>query len=152
MNLIKRYNLIYVEDPLHEEDFQGFKELTESSKNCLICGDDLYVTNVKRLTKGKEIRAGNSIIIKMNQVGTLTEAWQATKMAQQSNYIPIVSHRSGETTAVDMAHLAVAFNAPIIKAGVVGGERVAKLNELLHIKEILGKKGKMAKLELKEIN
>jgi len=146
--LIEKYKLIYVEDPVHENDFQGFKELTQKSRGCIICGDDIFVTNVKKLSEGIKTQAGNGIIIKVNQVGTLTETWAATKMALENGYIPIVSHRSGETPSTHIAHLAVAFKAPIIKTGVVGGERVAKLNELIRIEESLGEKARMAKLKV----
>ena len=148
LSLIDRYNLIYVEDPLHEDDFEGFKELTSKVHGCLICGDDLFVTNVKRLEKGISMKAGNAIIIKMNQVGTLTDTWRTTRLAQESGYVPVVSHRSGETEAYHIAHLAVALNAPIIKTGVVGGERIAKLNELIRIEEELGDRSRMATLKV----
>lgn len=148
LDLIERYGLIYVEDPFHEDDFEGFSELTSKVSGCLICGDDLFVTNVKRLSRGIERKAGNAIIIKMNQVGTLTDAWNATKLAREGGYVPVVSHRSGETPAFHIAHLAVGFSCPIIKTGVVGGERVAKINELICIEEMLGERAKMAKLKI----
>ena len=148
LSLIDRYNLIYVEDPLHEDDYEGFKELTSKAHGCLICGDDLFVTNVKRLEKGISMKSGNAIIIKMNQVGTLTDTWRTTRLAQENGYVPVVSHRSGETEAHHIAHLAVALNAPIIKTGVVGGERIAKLNELIRIEEELGDRARMATLKV----
>jgi enolase len=148
LSLIEEYRLVYVEDPVHEDDFGGFKELTSKSRDCLICGDDLFVTNVKRLEQGIKMGAGNSIIIKMNQVGTLTDTWEATRLAQESGYVPVVSHRSGETEASHIAHLAVAFKAPIIKTGVVGGERIAKLNELIRIEETLGERARMSRLNM----
>jgi len=148
LGLIEKYNLVYVEDPLHEDDFEGFKELTSKACGCLICGDDLFVTNSKRLRKGISMHAGNAIIIKMNQIGTLTDTWKTTKLAQENNYVPVVSHRSGETEAYHIAHLAVAFGAPIIKTGVVGGERIAKLNELVRIEEELGERARMARLKI----
>lgn len=148
LDLIGKYRLIYVEDPFHEEDFEGFSELTSKVKGCLICGDDLFVTNEDRLKIGVEKRSGNAIIIKVNQVGTLTDAWKAVRLAKESGYVPIVSHRSGETTAFHIAHLAVGFGCPIIKTGVVGGERIAKINELIYIEEILGEKAKMARLKV----
>ena len=148
LNLIEKYNLVYVEDPLHEDDFEGFKELTSKSRGCLICGDDLFVTNVNRLQRGILIHAGNAIIIKMNQIGTLTDTWKTTQLAQENGYVPVVSHRSGETEASHIAHLAVALNAPIIKTGVVGGERIAKLNELIRIEEELGERARMASLRV----
>jgi len=148
LDLIEKYKLVYVEDPLHEDDFEGFKEITSKASGCLICGDDLFATNAKRLDRGIRKRAGNAVIIKMNQVGTLTDTWKTTRLAQENGYVPVVSHRSGETTAHHIAHLAVAFNAPIIKTGVVGGERMSKLNELLRIEEMLGDRAQMAKLEI----
>jgi len=149
LSLIEKYNLVYVEDPLHEDDFEGFRELTSKSRGCLICGDDLFVTNVNRLQKGISIHAGNAIIIKMNQVGTLTDTWRATRLAQENGYVPVVSHRSGETEAYHIAHLAVALNAPIIKTGVVGGERIAKLNELIRIEDEMGDRARMASLKIR---
>lgn len=148
LSLIKTYNLVYVEDPLHEEDFEGFAELTGKVKECLICGDDLFVTNKQRLAKGIEMGAANAVIIKGNQVGTLTDAWEATLLAQKAKYATIMSHRSGETTEGHIAHLAVAFRCPIIKAGVVEGARIAIINELIRIEEGLGERAKMATLTL----
>ena len=146
--LIKTYKLVYVEDPFHEEDFASFAEVTKKAKNCLVCGDDLFVTSIKRLQKGIKMGAANATIIKGNQVGTLTDAWQATLLAQKEGYVPIMSHRSGETTEAHIAHLSVAFRCPIIKAGVVEGARTAILNELIRIEEILGESAKMAALTL----
>ncbi len=146
--LIKDYKLVYMEDPFHEDDFTSFSELTKKARDCLICGDDLFVTNIKRLQKGIKMGAGNATIIKGNQVGTLTDAWQATQLAQKEGYVPIMSHRSGETTEAHIAHLSVAFRCPIIKAGVVEGARTAILNELIRIEEMLGESAKMAALTL----
>ena len=147
LDLINRYNLIYVEDPFHEDDFESFSELTSKVKSCLICGDDLFVTNEERLSTGIAKKAGNAIIIKMNQVGTLTDTWKTTRLAKENGYVPVVSHRSGETPAFHIAHLAVGFHCPIIKTGVIGGERIAKINELIYIEEILGDKARMAKIK-----
>jgi enolase len=148
LRLIKTYKLVYVEDPFHEEDFTHFAQLTKKIKNCLICGDDLFVTNIERLQKGIEMGAANATIIKGNQVGTLTDAWDATHLAQKEGYVPIMSHRSGETTEAHIAHLSVAFRCPIIKAGVVEGARTAILNELIRIEEMLKQSAKMAALTL----
>jgi len=148
LRLIKDYDLIYVEDPFHEEDFEGFKDLTRKVRNCLICGDDLFVTNRERLAHGITTGAANAIIVKLNQVGTLTDAWNTTEMAKKARYTPIMSHRSGETTDAHLAHLAVAFYCPVIKTGVVGGERAAKINELVRIEESLGDRAKMSVLSL----
>ena len=137
-DLIDTYKFFYVEDPIQENDFEAFAELTsKSGKDCLICGDDLFVTNAEILAKGIEAHAGNSLIIKPNQIGTLTDTYNTIKLAKANKYVPVVSHRSGETTDETIAHLAVAFNAPIIKTGAAGGERIAKLNELVRIEEEL---------------
>lgn len=144
LELIKTYKLFYVEDPLHEEDFDGFAELTrKAGERCLICGDDLFVTNVERLQKGIKAGAANAVLIKPNQIGTLSDTLAAVKLAKKYNYVPVMSHRSGETPDETIAHLAVGWGCPLIKTGVVGGERVAKLNELIRIEEKLGKRAKM---------
>lgn len=148
LELIKKYRLVYVEDPLHEDDFEGFVELTRRVRGCLICGDDLFVTNKKKLSLGVKIGAANSLIIKPNQVGTLSDAYETVRLAKDSGYIPVMSHRSGETVDEHLAHLAVAFGCPIIKTGVVGGERTAKLNELIRIEENLGEKASVARLNI----
>lgn len=148
LDLIRRYKLIYVEDPFHEDDFESFRELTSRVRGCLICGDDLFVTNEKRLRIGVEMRAGNALIIKVNQVGTLTDAIKTINLAKENNYVTVMSHRSGETTSFHIAHLAVGLGCPIIKTGVVGGERLAKINELIYIEEILGGRAIMAGLKI----
>jgi enolase len=148
LHLVEKYNLAYVEDPFHEEDYESFAELTKKVKKCLICGDDLFVTNRERLIRGIKVCAANSIIIKANQVGTLTEAWETTKMAKKTRYIPVVSHRSGETSDAHIAHLAVAFSCPVIKTGVLHGERVVKINELIRIEETLGNRAEMSIFDL----
>jgi enolase len=132
--LIDEYGLVYVEDPLDEDDYDGFAELTErAGDRTLVCGDDLFVTNTERLERGIESGAANSILIKPNQIGTLTDAFDAIELALRNGYDPVVSHRSGETEDTTIAHLAVAVDAPFIKTGTVGGERTAKLNELIRI-------------------
>jgi enolase len=148
LDLVENYNLAYVEDPFHEEDYESFAELTKKFKKCLICGDDLFVTNRERLIRGTKVCAANSIIIKANQVGTLTDAWEATKAAKKARYVPVVSHRSGETCDAHIAHLAVAYSCPVIKTGVLHGERVVKINELVRIEETLGNRAKMSVLDL----
>ena len=138
-DLIDEYGLVYVEDPLDEDDFEGYATLTDRvggrgrSAAPLICGDDLFVTNVDRLERGIEAGAGNSILIKPNQIGTLSAAVDAVETAVAAGYAPVISHRSGETEDATIAHLAVATDAPFIKTGTVGGERTAKLNELIRI-------------------
>ena len=135
-DLVEEYNLVYVEDPLDEDDFDGFARLTEQVHDeALICGDDLFVTNVERLERGIESDAANSILVKPNQIGTLTDAVDAVERAVESGYAPVISHRSGETEDTTIAHLAVATDAPYIKTGAVGGERTAKLNELIRIEQ-----------------
>lgn len=137
-DLVDTYKFFYVEDPIQENDFEAFAELTaKSGKDCLICGDDLFVTNPEILAKGIEQNAANSLIIKPNQIGTLTDTYNSIQLAKANKYVPVVSHRSGETTDETIAHIAVAFNAPIIKTGAAGGERIAKLNELVRIEEEL---------------
>ncbi|MDR9429134.1 MAG: phosphopyruvate hydratase [Natronomonas sp.] len=132
--LVDEYGLVYVEDPLDEDDYDGFAELTERvGSRTLICGDDLFVTNTERLARGIESNAANSILIKPNQIGTLSDTFDAIELAVRNGYDPVVSHRSGETEDTTIAHLAVATDAPFIKTGTVGGERTAKLNELIRI-------------------
>ena len=133
-DLVDEYNLVYVEDPLEEEDFEHFSQLTEDvGDRTLICGDDLFVTNTDRLATGLELGAANSILIKPNQIGTLSDTMDAIDLARDAGWAPVISHRSGETEDTTIAHLAVATNAPFIKTGAVGGERTAKLNELMRI-------------------
>jgi enolase len=147
IDLIRTYRLYFVEDPLQEEDFEGFAELTRKvGRDCIICGDDLYVTNVQRIRRGVEMGATNAVLIKPNQIGTLSDTLAAIKLAKEHEYLPVISHRSGETPDETIAHLAVAWGCPIIKTGAVGGERIAKLNELIRIEEELGPKAKMARL------
>jgi len=147
IGLIEDYKLFFVEDPLHEEDFVGFAELTRKvGKKCLICGDDLFVTNVKRIQKGIKTKAANAVLIKPNQIGTLSDTLDAIELAKRHRYVPVISHRSGETPDKTIAHLAVGWGCPIIKTGVVGGERIAKLNELIRIEEELGKNARMGEL------
>ncbi len=148
IELTKKYRLAYVEDPFHEEDFKGFAELSKKIKNCLVCGDDLFTTNSERLSRGVKAHAGNAIIIKVNQVGTLSDAWETVEMAHRHGYVPVMSHRSGDTCDWHIAQLAVAFRCPIIKAGVVEAARTAKMNELIRIEEFLGDRAKMADLEI----
>ena len=146
--LVEKYHLAYVEDPFHEEDYESFAELTRKLKNCLVCGDDLFATNNERLVQGVRIHAANTIIIKVNQVGTLTDALETIETAKRAGYIPVVSHRSGDTCDWHIAHLAVAFKCPIIKTGVVEGARIAKINELIRVEEFLGDRAKMAEIQI----
>lgn len=145
--IIDTYKMFFMEDPLHEADFKGFAELTKRAGNrCLICGDDIFVTNAGILQEGIDIGAANSIIIKPNQIGTLTDTYETVTLAKDNGYVPVVSHRSGETTDETIAHLAVAFSCPLIKTGALGGERIAKLNELIRIEKSMPKP-RMAKIK-----
>jgi len=134
--LVDAYDLIYVEDPLHEEDFSGFADLTSQvGDRCLICGDDLFVTNVSRIVEGISQASATCVLIKPNQVGTLTDTFEAIEIAHTHGMDTVMSHRSGETADMTIAHLAAAFRCVYLKTGVVGGERTAKLNELIRIEE-----------------
>jgi enolase len=148
LDLIETYHLVYVEDAFDEEDFESFSELTEKSENCLICGDDLFTTNNERLSYGIKLNAANSIIIKVNQIGTLTDALETIENAQSHGYTTVMSHRSGDTCDWHIAQLAVAFKCPVIKTGVVEGARIAKINELVRIEHFLGNRAKMADLKI----
>ncbi|MDO9522251.1 MAG: phosphopyruvate hydratase [Methanocorpusculum sp.] len=136
-DLTEKYDLLYVEDPIQEEDFEGFARITEevSGRDTLICGDDLFVTNVLRLEEGIRNDACNCVLIKPNQIGTLSDTFETISLARDYGYETVMSHRSGETTDNTIAHLATAFGCCFMKSGVVGGERIAKLNELIRIEE-----------------
>jgi enolase len=136
--LVDKYNLVYVEDPLHEDDFDAFAELnSQVGDRCLVCGDDIFVTQVDRIQQGIEKDAANCVLIKPNQVGTLTDTYDAVRLAHTNGLNTVMSHRSGETTDTTIAHLATAFDCVFLKCGIVGGERIAKLNELIRIEEQL---------------
>ena len=134
LGLIEEFDLHSVEDPLDQNDFDSWASLTEQTDS-LIIGDDLYVTNFERLKEGVEKKSTNSILIKPNQVGTLTDTIKAVEMAKEAEMATVISHRSGETTDSSIAHLGVAFESHAIKTGIMGGERIAKLNELVRISE-----------------
>ena len=140
ISLAKDYNIAYIEDPLNEQDFPGFTEITKRLKNRIVVGDDLYVTSASRLILGVSDKAGNGVIIKPNQVGDLTKSKQAVDVAKRGGFKVIVSHRSGETMYPHLSSIAVGYRADMIKCGVLGGERVDKLNELMKIEEELGNK------------
>jgi len=137
VELIERFPIFSLEDPLDEEDWEGWELLTTRlGMDVQLVGDDLFVTNTKRLTKGIESKVANAILIKVNQIGTLTEAFDTIQMAQNAGYKTIISHRSGETEDTMIADIAVAFNAGQIKTGApCRSERVAKYNQLLRIEE-----------------
>ncbi|MBQ7944446.1 MAG: phosphopyruvate hydratase [Lachnospiraceae bacterium] len=138
--LVEKYPIISIEDALDEEDWEGWQELTkELGDKVQLVGDDLFVTNTERLSKGIECKAGNSILIKLNQIGSVSETLEAIKMAHKAGYTAISSHRSGETEDTTIADLAVALNTCQIKTGAPSRtERVAKYNQLLRIEELLG--------------
>ena len=139
-SLVEKYPIISIEDALDEEDWEGWKKLTaELGDKVQLVGDDLFVTNTERLAKGIELGCGNSILIKLNQIGSVSETLEAIKMAHKAGYTAIASHRSGETEDTTIADLAVALNTCQIKTGAPSrSERVAKYNQLLRIEEELG--------------
>lgn len=139
-NLVSRYPIISIEDALDEEDWSGWQTLTkELGDKVQLVGDDLFVTNTERLSKGIEYACGNSILIKLNQIGSVSETLEAIKMAQKSGYTAVVSHRSGETEDTTISDLSVALNSGQIKTGApCRSERVAKYNRLLWIEDQLG--------------
>ena len=144
--LVQRYPIISIEDGMAEEDWDGWKALTDRiGDKVQLVGDDLFVTNPKRLAKGIELGCANAILVKVNQIGSLTETLEAVQMAKQAGYACIMSHRSGETEDVTIADLAVATNAGQIKTGApCRSDRVAKYNQLLRIEEQLGDSGQYA--------
>jgi len=140
----KKYPILSIEDGLDEDDWDGWKELTEEiGDKVQLVGDDLFVTNVKRLSKGIDTGVANSILVKVNQIGTLTETMEAVKMAQINSYTSVMSHRSGETEDTIIADLSVAFSTGQIKTGSASrSDRIAKYNQLLRIEELLGEEAK----------
>ncbi len=146
---VSSYPIISIEDGMAEDDWDGWQLLTEKVGNeILIVGDDLYVTNVNRLSKGIKLAASNSILIKLNQIGTLTETITAVQMAHQAGWAAIISHRSGETEDTTIADLTVGLNTGLIKAGApCRSERTAKYNRLLRIEEQLGRKATFAGMQ-----
>ncbi len=144
--LLDRYPICSIEDGLAEDDWEGWKELTERlGGRVQIVGDDLFVTNIERLRKGIDLGVANSILIKLNQIGTLTETLAAVETAKRASYTTIISHRSGETEDVTIADLTVAVNAGQIKTGSASRtDRIAKYNQLLRIEEELGEEAAFA--------
>ena len=148
-DICSKYPVISIEDGLAEEDWAGWKKLTERlGGRVQLVGDDLFVTNTTRLSKGISEGAGNAILIKLNQIGTLTETLDAVEMAKEAGYTAIISHRSGETEDVTIADLVVGLNAGQIKTGAPSRtDRVAKYNQLLRIEEVLGESAQYKGLE-----
>jgi len=134
-DLIKKYHLIYAEDPVHEDDFESMARITERNKNCLVTGDDMLVTNAQRVSEAVKHGACSGAILKVNQAGTLSDALDFAESCAKNNIKIITSHRSGESVDSHIAHIALATSSKMIKTGVVGGERVSKLNELVRLSE-----------------
>ena len=147
-NLVSKYPIKSIEDPFAEDDWNAWSKLTkEIGKKVQIVGDDLFVTNVKRLKRGIKEKSANSILIKVNQIGTLTETLDVIELAKKNNFNTIISHRSGDTEDTFIADLAVATQSTQIKTGSLArSERVAKYNRLLRIEEQLGKSSKIARV------
>jgi enolase len=141
-DMVSKYPVVSIEDGLYENDWTGWKKLTDAiGKSTQLVGDDLFVTNVTRLKEGIEKKVANSILVKVNQIGSLSETLDTMNLAKKNNYTAIASHRSGETEDTTIAHLAVATNCGQIKTGSLSRtDRLAKYNELLRIEEELGKK------------
>ena len=139
-NWAKKYPIISIEDGMAEDDWDGWKLMTEKMGDRIqLVGDDLFVTNMERLQKGLDMGVANSILIKLNQIGTLTETIDAVSLAHTNGYTSVVSHRSGETEDVTIADLAVALNTGQIKTGSASRtDRIAKYNQLMRIEETLG--------------
>jgi len=149
-DLVNRYPIFSIEDGMDEDDWNGRSILTEMiGDKCQLVGDDLFVTNSERLKKGIKNKVGNAILIKPNQIGTLSETIEVTKLAQSQNYTPIISHRSGETEDSIIAEIAVGTNANQIKAGSLSrSDRLAKYNQLIRIEEELGSQARYCGKEI----
>jgi enolase len=138
-DLVSTYPIILIEDPFDEEAFADFAALTARLSETIIVGDDLYVTNVERLAKGIKMKATNALLLKLNQIGTVSEAFDAARMAFRSGFKVMASHRSAETEDSALADVTVALGAEILKTGAPArSERTAKYNQLLRIEEELG--------------
>ena len=135
IELARTFKLFYVEDPFHQDDFVSFSVFTKNS-NCLVVGDDIYATNIKRLRSGLDIKATNAVLVKPNQIGTITDALEFVKEAKKNGMKVVVSHRSAETDDNLLSHLAVGFGADYFKLGV-SGERIVKINEMIRIEEMI---------------
>lgn len=150
LRLIKRYPLVSIEDPFDQDDFYSFAQLHSSAKGIQIVGDDLLVTNIKKIEMALKQQSCNALLLKVNQIGTITEALEAASLAQKNNWNIMVSHRSGETTDSFIADLAVGIGASQIKSGApCRSERLAKYNQLLRIEDELGSKSKYSKFKVR---
>lgn len=147
--LVKNYPIIYIEDPFHEDDFESFSVLNHELPGRLVCGDDLYTTNVKRLEIGKSYSSTNAVIVKPNQVGTITDVIKFVEEAKKSKMVTVMSHRSSDTEDTLISHLAVGLGCDYIKLGI-SGDRTAKINEMIRIEEkILGSSRQNLKNEIR---
>ncbi len=147
LELIETYPILLIEDPFHEESFEDFATLTTEAWETIIVGDDIFVTNVSRLAKGIEMGAGNALLLKVNQIGSISEALDAANVAVRNGYSVVVSHRSAETEDTTIADIAVAISADLIKTGAPArSERTAKYNQLLRIEEDLGEAARYMQL------
>ncbi|MDD5082358.1 MAG: hypothetical protein PHU08_03195 [Dehalococcoidales bacterium] len=148
-SLVRDFSLYYIKDAFNSNDYLAFAELRKRvGRSCFVCGDDLLATNVKRTREAVKQSSVNSMIIKVNQIGTVTDARKTNDFAQSQGIRTIISHRSGETEDDTIAHIGVAWNCAMIKTGVLGGERLAKLNELIRIEEYLRENAKLADISL----
>src|SRR6478672_829298 len=134
-DLIREYKLIYLEDPVHEEDFESMAIITKRNPKCMVTGDDMLVTNTRRVNEAAKSKVCSGAILKVNQTGTLYDAMKFAEECTKNNIRIITSHRSGESSDSHIAHIAIATGSKMLKSGVLGGERIAKLNELLRLTE-----------------
>jgi len=134
-DLIRGYKLIYLEDPVHEEDFESMAVITKRNPKCMVTGDDMLVTNTRRVNEAAKSKVCSGAILKVNQTGTLYDAMKFAEECTKNNIRIITSHRSGESSDSHIAHIAIATGSKMLKSGVLGGERIAKLNELLRLTE-----------------
>ena len=134
-DLIKEYKLIYLEDPVHEEDFESMAIITKRNPKCMVTGDDMLVTNTRRVKEAAKSKVCSGAILKVNQTGTLYDAMKFAEECTKNNIRIVTSHRSGESLDSHIAHIAIATDSKMLKSGVLGGERIAKLNELLRLTE-----------------
>jgi enolase len=154
---VAKYPIVSIEDPIDENDWEGWQEITAKlGDKVQLVGDDLFVTNTDYLKKGIDMNVANSILIKLNQIGTLTETFEAIEMAKEAGYSAVVSHRSGETEDTTIADLVVATNAGQIKTGSMSRtDRIAKYNQLMRIEDELGSsaqyKGRQSFYNVKEV-
>ena len=148
--LLDRFPIVSIEDPLGEDDWEGWAAIVDAlGDRVQLVGDDLFVTNVERLQRGIRERSANAILVKVNQIGTLTETTDAVALAQRNRFGVVISHRSGETEDTTIADLSVATNAGQLKAGAPSrGERTAKFNQLIRIEEQLGDDARFASIDL----